>query len=115
MKMKRTTKPNVKSQELNKTKLDKIAASVPSAPKTVAKPVTAEVKPKRTSHLKLGPALLGRNASEKEIKKAFTDSFNARGKTDQAWIDGRIKIYMNLAHKAVSKSNAVATTKARAA
>jgi hypothetical protein len=62
---------------------------------------------KRVSHLKLGPALLRKHATQTEIDKAFTESFNKRGVKDKVFISKRIAIYMKIAAKKVAAEKAV--------
>lgn len=71
---------------------------------------------KRISHLKLGPALLAKKASQEEINKAFTDSFAQRSKVTgktytKDFIAKRIKIYMAIAAKKIAADKAKTATK----
>lgn len=91
-----------KQQKMDAKKAKAISASIPPVPKAEVKPAEPVVvaKGKRTSHLKLGPALLARKATDAEILKAFTDSFMSRGCTrGTEWIAARAKIYMHIAEK----------------
>jgi hypothetical protein len=88
---------------------DSSTPNTPAAPKAEAKaskPVVEIAKDKRTSHLKLGPALLKAHATEEQINEAFTKSFKARGVTDKKWIAGRTAIYMRIAKKTVEAEKA---------
>lgn len=91
----------------------KTVRAVEKSTKTNGKAKPAEpVKGKRISHLWLGPELLRKHATEKEINKAFTDSFHSRGIKDQEWINKRIAIYMNIARKKLELAKSAAKAKA---
>jgi hypothetical protein len=98
---------NIAEKTINNVEKDAKLEMQSAASAPVAELPTA----KRISHLKLGPALLKAKASQAEINKAFTASFNSRGVTNQNWINGRIAIYMRIAQRAAAK---VATAKRQA-
>lgn len=53
--------------------------------------------------LKLADVLHAEKASAEQVKRQFTALFYARGKKDDEWIAGRIKIYMRIAEKKAAK------------
>ncbi len=98
-----TVETNKTNRALNAAAPGKLEPNSPAASAPVVKKV-AEVK--RISHLKLGPELLRRKASDEEINEAFTKSFNSRGVKDKEFIKKRIAIYMKIAGQAIAKEKA---------
>jgi len=79
------TKPTVEKEEVKKPE------------EKVKSPAKKEVGGMEGLAIKL----LSEKASEKEITKAFTEAYKAKGKTDGEFIKARIAIYMKIAKKRI--------------
>lgn len=93
------TKEDIKKQE----------AATPAPAPAAKAAATPAVASKRTSHLKLVPDMIEAGKSDAEIVAALQKSFESRGDVTahgQEWVNGRIKIYMNIGHKKVNAKRA---------
>lgn len=99
MPAKRTRKPTNLEQLIKKAVLEAVATLIKDRP-----PIQPAV-PVATNNKELMRKLLSQGRSEEEILEVFRARYAQEGKTDEEWIEARVRIYQRLAERNKGKGS----------